>query len=632
MIGAMVLGFWRGVEYFGVGMPFGMLIGVLLYITQVAIFSQYQTPTSLGEAARSLVLIVLLAGIIAHFVEINFGIAIAVTRTYFWVYSALLLCVGYILPLYNQYDYASPHGAISETSAQPAAKSGSGGQAGKKRRGRSSRSTGASAADARVFMIPAMLVSIVMVTLAYNYISNPKGLQSMVGIIAAALTQLPTQKFATSYGVLALMLVTWLLLSMILTAEAQRYETTGSWLKVLGLTLLISGAVSLVYWVWQAGTLASMARATASDLSQVLQQVERYEGLLAGFYVYIFLITAALGLLLPEGSTSKLRGFTIAGAATAVVGLIVVLMLSAYTNLRVVQADIAFKLAEPFSRSGQWPVAIAIYNRANDLAPAEDYYYLFLGRAYLEHAKTLENQEEREALIAQAESDLKIAQTINPLNTDHTANLARLNSLWASYASTPEEREQKVEDSDLYFSRAVTLSPNNARIWDEWALLYMNLRGEPEAGIERLEHALTIDPKYHWTYALLADYYHRSSRTIEDEEKQRAALIKAVDFYSQALDLPTPGEPAARYGYAVALAGVETQLGNTIEAIAAYEKALDLALQDTDRWRIEEALGTLNLQVGDLDAALMHYQNALALAPEDQKERLQSIINQIRSS
>ncbi len=147
VIGAVGLGIWRGVEYFGVGMPFGMLIGLLLYITQVAIFSQYQMPSNSGEATRSLVLIVLLAGIIAHFVEINFGIAIAVTRTYFWVFSALLLCVGYILPLYGEYEPGSLAEANPGTAVQQAAKGGRGGQSSKKRRGRTG---GRSSADSQV--------------------------------------------------------------------------------------------------------------------------------------------------------------------------------------------------------------------------------------------------------------------------------------------------------------------------------------------------------------------------------------------------------------------------------------------------------------------------------------------------
>ena len=45
----------------------------------------------------SYLLLGFVAAIIAHFVEINFGIAIASTRTYFWTSSALILLVGYVL-------------------------------------------------------------------------------------------------------------------------------------------------------------------------------------------------------------------------------------------------------------------------------------------------------------------------------------------------------------------------------------------------------------------------------------------------------------------------------------------------------------------------------------------------------
>jgi tetratricopeptide (TPR) repeat protein len=487
-------------------------------------------------------------------------------------------------------------------------------------------------ADLKNYLVPALLVSVVMVTLAYNYISNPKGVQSTMGIIVTALTQLPTQQYAVSYGVLALILITWVLQTAIFTAEEMHYENISTWLRTFGITLIISAVVSLVYWLWQAGTLAAMARTAAADISQVLDQVQRFENLLTGFYIYILLILLILGYFLPETSTSRLKSFSFAGAATAGVGLIIVLLLSAYSNLRVVQADIAFKLAEPFTRSGQWPVAIAIYNRANDLAPTEDYYYLFLGRAYLEHAKTLENPDEREALISQAEQDLLIAQSINPLNTDHTANLARLNSLWASYAGSTDEKAEKAQDSDYYFSRAVTLSPNNARIWGEWALLYLNVLGNTEGGIEKLEHALSIDPRYHWTYALLADYHNRNSRNLEQPEQQKEELAKAAEYYSQALSLPTPGEPTAKYSYAIALGGIEAQLGNISKAIEAYQRALSTAPRDADLWRIEEALGTLSAQAGDLNGALIHYQNALSTAPEDQKERLINIINQLTQS
>ena len=52
----------------------------------------------------------LLAALVAHFIEINFGIAIVATRMLFWIYVGLLIVVGYILPLHssNEVSQAKP--------------------------------------------------------------------------------------------------------------------------------------------------------------------------------------------------------------------------------------------------------------------------------------------------------------------------------------------------------------------------------------------------------------------------------------------------------------------------------------------------------------------------------------------
>lgn len=108
VIGAIGTVLWRGIEYFGIGLPFGMVGGLIIFITLMALFGRYTIPQTPGEAARVLILIVLLAAIISHFIEINFGIAIAVTRTYFWTFSALILVVGYVLPLHGEFKEVSP--------------------------------------------------------------------------------------------------------------------------------------------------------------------------------------------------------------------------------------------------------------------------------------------------------------------------------------------------------------------------------------------------------------------------------------------------------------------------------------------------------------------------------------------
>ena len=106
---------WR---FAGVGIPAGMLLALAIYLmttfqAQSSKFkvqspklkaqspkSHVQPPTSNLQPPTSnlqLLLIALLSAIIAHFIEIQFGIAIAATRTYFWVYAALTIVVGFYL-------------------------------------------------------------------------------------------------------------------------------------------------------------------------------------------------------------------------------------------------------------------------------------------------------------------------------------------------------------------------------------------------------------------------------------------------------------------------------------------------------------------------------------------------------
>jgi tetratricopeptide (TPR) repeat protein len=394
----------------------------------------------------------------------------------------------------------------------------------------------------------------------------------------------------------------------------------------LGLSL----AVGVIFWLWHANGLAEMARNSAITMDQVLSQVGRFEGLLTRFYFVLFLLVMGLAAVLPEKKPVRNNFGNTAGIIAAPVMLLLVLGLVFYTNIRVIQADIVFKIAEPFTKSGQWSPAIAIYNRANELAPNEDYYYLFLGRAYLEAAKTLQDVNERDELMSQAENDLLKAQALNPLNTDHTANLARLYSNWATYAVTPDERQQRAEKSSQYFSRAVALSRNSALLWDEWASLYLFVLQQPEEAYARLEHAEKIDPKYHRTYALFGEYYLRKATADDDSAAKQDHLNKAANNLAKAMALPTPGEPTAKFNYAQMLGSAYVQLGQIPAALDAYQQAIENAPRGAEVWRIQEAISSLYAQQGDTENALLHLQFALNEAPEDQKERLRTMLEQLQ--
>ena len=83
-------GSWR---FFGVALPFGFIVGLVIYVTFNGLTTELPAVPR-QERERYLLLLALLATIAAHYVEVNFGIAIVSTRTYFWTFAAVLATLG----------------------------------------------------------------------------------------------------------------------------------------------------------------------------------------------------------------------------------------------------------------------------------------------------------------------------------------------------------------------------------------------------------------------------------------------------------------------------------------------------------------------------------------------------------
>lgn len=643
-VSTLIFVLWQGIIFLGVALPFGLVLGVILYMIVVSVFGNVQGSNSEEEKLRAYLLLGLLAAVIAHFIEINFGIAIASTRTYFWTYAALIMLVGYILPRHNVY-YMPVEGkplqaeAAAETQTEPAQNRKASSQPSRKKahNRRPTPPTTLAVPDwTRQALIVGLVMALLLTTLGYEFVSNVSRKTNALELVWASFT-IPAKAGARN-GVLPLLFTSWFIGVLLLVSEsiqslgepAERALMT--WLKMIGAALGVSLLVAVVFWIWNAAGLVSLGRVSAQTVNDILDQVKSSEGILTTFYIHAFLIVFGLAAFLPHAWPSRAsRGGPL--SVTVAAGLLLVsFLLVAFTNLRVIQADIAFKTGDLFARPNSWPAAIAIYNRANDLAPNEDYYYLFLGRAYLEDAKTLQDTPEREHLIEQAAEDLRKAQQINPLNTDHTANLARLYSLWATFTIDQAVIQQRAGISNDYFAKALMLSPHNARLWDEWAVLNLNVMNQPEQAKEHLDRALAIDPYYDWTYALLGDYYNRnvSAQYKDQPDKQKAAQIQASGYYSQALKLGEGNETAQlMYNYAIALGGIQAQLGNMDQAIQAYEKAIQVSPDAPERWRVEAALAQLYARLGNLPKALEYARSAQTLAPDDQKQALATLIQQL---
>ena len=649
---------WQGVAYLGVALPFGMLLGVIGYLLLSSIAGWFEPVTTSMGRMRAYLLLGLLAAIVAHFMEINFGIAIAVTRTYFWVYTALLLLVGYKLPqlgVFQTDQMSSEQRGLWDTPPEQVTKDANTGKpenelaAGSRQVQRRSKSSGAMDRRKkqrssqvsekkwvlsdfhRNMLLLGLLLGILIATLGYNYITNNQRNLSVFSVIWNSLVSTKSTG-QSSYGVLALMLTTGLIGSAVLAAEYQRGrppEAAKNFFKLWSGVLAVSLVSAGVYFLIQANNLVSLGGTTAASLADVLRQVKMSENLLGGFYFYLLLLLLAVAAVI---TTEQVDGQKVSRFLAGVPALLIfalAIILASSSNLRIVQADVAFKTAELFAKPGSWPVAIAIYQRANELAPNEDYYYLFLGRAYLEHAKSISDADESNALISQAARDLQKAQALNPLNTDHTANLARLYNLWTTATSDAQLFAERADLSDKYFQQALMLSPNNARLWDEWAMLHLNVLQQPERAYQYLQTALELDPSYDWTYALLGDYYSRFAATqASDAQSKQDALEKAAEAYQTALQKANPENSQLSFSYALALGSIQTQLGQWQPANASFSLALNLA-SPAEQWRALEALARVSIQTGELSKALEYANQALATAPLEAQDRLRQLLAEI---
>jgi Tfp pilus assembly protein PilF len=349
---------------------------------------------------------------------------------------------------------------------------------------------------------------------------------------------------------------------------------------------------------------------------------------LASFYIFLFTMVILSGVSLAWRAikNSRFRG-SIAGYASLVVVSIVAIMIISQTNMRVVQADMVYKRGKPYDEQaiGQndplnWDVAIAIYEEALDLAQWEDFYYLFLGRAYLERSAVTEDSAEKASLYSAAEAGLLKAQDLNPLNTDHTANLARLYSRW--FAAEPDENgsDLRLKAAEGYYQDALTLSPQNSIIRNEYARLAFDLGRDCDRALALYEESLAVDPFYVDTYFAITDALVACAEAQTDEADKRELYELAIQYLSEGLSRDLT------IGRGWLLAGqIYQKLGQYEDALSAFEQLRESGSDSTvTSWNIDFAEARVHRDLGDVAMAR-------ALAEQAQRSAPSNVTNQIEA-
>ena len=642
-----------GPHFFGLAIPVGMVGGLFVYLVVYGISVYWESGAAPQPHPRLILLTGILSAIVAHFIEINFGIGIASTRTTFWAFAGVLVVAG--LNLVRERE--------EEAGEQRSGGAGEQGSRGardrrkrKKRRQPTNKQTNQHTLPAwlwATFAI-ALLGGFILGTLAFDFVTNSERLAQPLLIIWRALTILPAQDNRTSYGALMIFAFTWLMSAVVFTSEMAKRgvfrERKGDWSLAAMLYLLISLTVGLGFALVLTGRHASLLHVQAQTMEDVIAVADRIAGVLTTYYWFIVFVMIAGAAVLFMGIRQLPRQTAQSGPWSVIALVVLTVLVSAIavtTNLKPIQADIVYKQANPYERKKQWPVAVEHYKHALELAPKEDFYHLYLGRAYLEYASTLDDPTVREAVLRQTEQTLIEAREINPLNTDHSANLARMYRRWADFAADGDTRQEMFQRSADNYAIATMLSPQNAILWNEWATLYL-YAGDFERAQETISHSLALDSDFDQTWMVQADIYANQGvitdaiksyeQALEinprltdvwlrlgDIHTNQQELEKAAHAYEQALELSPKRTQVWRV-----LGSIYAQLGRLDDATAALQRALELAPEASDAWDTHRMLAIIYSQLGQNEAALSHAQTALELAPEDQQPAMQGLVAQLQ--
>lgn len=452
MIGGGTLGvllpllFDGSLRFAGVGLPVGVVLGMLAYVLVRAMLRAAPATPHRDD----LLLIGLVSAIVAHFVEVHFGIAITVTRLYFWTYAALIVVLG--MPLVR------PIGA-DHAGANPVL--------------RGER------------QIISLTVGLLLVLSWYGFVRR--------GIDAAAATP----------ALIAVVGGTWLMGACLIGAEPDQRGSrlagmAGYATLTTGLLLLFLGAFAL----WGDAHAAAM-QGNAEVVRALGHRAVGATQLLCAFVLLLVFLQAVIQALRQETLPARWAGSAIT-AVVAVVLLATAVAIGVVTNVRPLQADVLAKQAQIAETRRQWQAARLLFEDARRLEPYQTTYAVGLGRVLTELARRAasESWSVREQALVRAQDVLTQAWQRMPGSDDHPRNLAKLERTWAALTADASRATHVQQAAELY-RRAAELAPFNADLRNEWATLHLE-HGDGAHALEVLSASITIDDRFARTFYLRA--------------------------------------------------------------------------------------------------------------------------------
>ena len=330
--------------------------------------------------------------------------------------------------------------------------------------------------------------------------------------------------------------------------------------------------------------------------------------------------------------------------AFCAVVLILGLTIAWTCNLDNALADMRFQQGQNYTDSAnssgnldQQIIGMTYYTDAIRMEPEQDLYYLNLGRSLLKYADVRRSQPPTTTTPAQpmnlnaliqkqapadlqaflapltaseatqyAEATLLKAHTLNPLNKDHFANMARLYIFWYTRIEAKPEILQKALH---WFKDGVDVAPKDVTILNEYI----------ESLLTYAASIKTSDPAT--AAKTIADANQLLQRSLAldnryaDTTLRQANVLRATGEYTKAVSIYAPLIVKNPRVLDSQITTIIRQLATQPDLLAQIRDAYNTNLKDSDALSIS-IIGLLSSQLNDHDNAILAFGKLAQMQPD----------------
>ena len=376
-------------SFAGVGLAFGFMIAISIYLMAAPFTMRISSRQNSNEQTwRYFLILGLLAGITAHFIEIHFGIAIASTRFYFFAYSAVIIILG--IKEFAETPVAHEETPVAGRINDNQRKKRKTGPSINKQPNRQSRTKEFPHPESkrhfpfRPVMAYTLLIGLIVSTTVFSFTINQPSETDAFGIIWLSLAG-KNQTFGTLIILIVTYLVGGLLILDVVWHSSRQAKKKGDFFGALGIYTATILFIFIVFSFIQ---------------SSFLKPGMDVGGIIVFFFIFVFCLGLAMAyFLMPSPTVLPLVFWKTKALWSYALLLLAAFFIISTTNIAQVKADIYLKIGLAHEKNHRWNEGIRLVTRAIETEPDEETFYLNLGRILFGKANSSNDLNEKNAIF-----------------------------------------------------------------------------------------------------------------------------------------------------------------------------------------------------------------------------------------